>query len=534
MTTNNNDIHNIDSFTDNELFDILDLNSPTDRELEAKILFYIRKYKDLNNEAADKLVTFFENVYDHFFESIQEEQEDSNGIEGFDVQNTEAISLSNFLIPTSQNNQTISLSNYSTPTFSANPSPTYSTPTQTQTYTTPEYSLAKKNNKVLANDKVLVDYTKLYTQDTLNPLLKQTIKRIISVDSQYREDKNALSTSFNFNLSEPLKDIVSIKLYSLQIPYTWYTINNNYGSNTFTLINNKVTDGSCDLSFNIEPGNYTITNLQNAVKKSITNAFTTTYTDFNINNTDISYDPINALCNFTFDIKKCFNEVAYNLSIIETKYRFSYRIASISSSHDGQYQCVIFYDPRDNVILPYLYISYDYGKSFIDTKWEKNIINTFYVDYNYTMYDNSNKYDASSNNYYSVGNYGLYNMTKYGLYSFYDASMLHPYDPSILDSSIIDNSYCQYYNINNGYTYKYNNYKDYIDTITVTQLSPNICITSANGSYITFSTYDIDGLQPNMIVYSTNYGSNWSPYIALEQIVTNNTVNGTNDKIGLI
>jgi len=55
----------------------------------------------------------------------------------------------------------------------------------------------------------------------MNPLLKQTTSRIISIDSQYRDDKTSLTTDFSCELSEPLRDVVSMKLYSFQIPYTW-------------------------------------------------------------------------------------------------------------------------------------------------------------------------------------------------------------------------------------------------------------------------------------------------------------------------
>ena len=76
----------------------------------------------------------------------------------------------------------------------------------------------------------------------LNPLLKQTIKRIISIDSQYRDIKTApMPTDFTFDLSEPLRDVVSLKLYSVQIPYTWYTISKSSGSNFMYL--KGATDG---------------------------------------------------------------------------------------------------------------------------------------------------------------------------------------------------------------------------------------------------------------------------------------------------
>ena len=34
----------VNEYTEKELYDILDMNSPTDRELEAKIIFLINKY----------------------------------------------------------------------------------------------------------------------------------------------------------------------------------------------------------------------------------------------------------------------------------------------------------------------------------------------------------------------------------------------------------------------------------------------------------------------------------------------------------
>ena len=37
-----NDMYYVNEYTEKELYDILDMNSPTDRELEAKIVFLIK------------------------------------------------------------------------------------------------------------------------------------------------------------------------------------------------------------------------------------------------------------------------------------------------------------------------------------------------------------------------------------------------------------------------------------------------------------------------------------------------------------
>ena len=62
------EIYNVDKYTDTELYHVLDLNNPTDRELEARIYLLIKKYKTMDNESGDKLAKFFEDIYNRFFE----------------------------------------------------------------------------------------------------------------------------------------------------------------------------------------------------------------------------------------------------------------------------------------------------------------------------------------------------------------------------------------------------------------------------------------------------------------------------------
>ena len=64
---NNENMYDVTTYTDAELFNILDLDAPTDRELEAKIIFLINKYKNMQNAAGDQLTEFFENIYRRFF-----------------------------------------------------------------------------------------------------------------------------------------------------------------------------------------------------------------------------------------------------------------------------------------------------------------------------------------------------------------------------------------------------------------------------------------------------------------------------------
>jgi hypothetical protein len=44
------DLYNIKNYSEQQLYDILDMNNPSDRELEAKILHLIHKYSNMQNE----------------------------------------------------------------------------------------------------------------------------------------------------------------------------------------------------------------------------------------------------------------------------------------------------------------------------------------------------------------------------------------------------------------------------------------------------------------------------------------------------
>ena len=137
----------------------------------------------------------------------------------------------------------------------------------------------------------------------------------MSIDSQYREDKTTMSTDFTFNLSDSLKDVVSLKLYSVQIPYTWYTIDRAFGSNFFYLKGNTpgINDGNHDIQFVIQPGNYSPQDLVNSINSNISDISKKIYTDISFGTTAITYNSSNSLSTFTLDITKQFNETAYYL-----------------------------------------------------------------------------------------------------------------------------------------------------------------------------------------------------------------------------
>ena len=107
-------------------------------------------------------------------------------------------------------------------------------------------------------------------QDTLNPNLKNVTSRFINLDSQFRQasgGSESMSTDYTLDLSDPLTDVLSLSLYSIQIPYTWYAIDYVYGNTCFWVTNEKET-----FKIFVEPGNYSPTEFCTTLNASFIDA----------------------------------------------------------------------------------------------------------------------------------------------------------------------------------------------------------------------------------------------------------------------
>jgi hypothetical protein len=126
--------------------------------------------------------------------------------------------------------------------------------------------------------------------------------------------KYPFATDFCIDLSEKVKNIVSISMYSIQIPYTWYTIKNYFGSNFFYIkcIANGLNDGNYDYKVAISPGNYTSENLVSSIQSSLT-VLLTQYPDVLFGQTKIVYNSITAKLQLMIDITHIYNETTYTL-----------------------------------------------------------------------------------------------------------------------------------------------------------------------------------------------------------------------------
>jgi hypothetical protein len=112
-------------------------------------------------------------------------------------------------------------------------------------------------------------------QGELNPDLRNIYKRMVTIDSKFRPNnvyalKNLRTeqlskplsegvwspTSFTFDLSEPLSDLVELFIYSVQIPYTWYVIDEYLCNNKFEITYSTNQPTTFGTTIVVPSGNY--------------------------------------------------------------------------------------------------------------------------------------------------------------------------------------------------------------------------------------------------------------------------------------
>ena len=189
---------------------------------------------------------------------------------------------------------------------------------QMETLHQTENKLPYSENLILLRDDDKVDKVKNMeiVPGQLNPRLENTISKILIIDSQFRQILNSetdnSSTNFSIDLSEPLNELISMKMYSIQIPYTWYTIDEKYGTNVFYIDSKKII---------IEPGNYTPEELVEEINNTI-------------NGEDFDYTQIDESEGFNPYIKFVYNSKNGKISIIST-FKTSKRIVFYNNREFG-------------------------------------------------------------------------------------------------------------------------------------------------------------------------------------------------------
>lgn len=296
----------IKNYTIDEIFLVLEVNEfDSSNLILAKTEQYIRRFTEEDNIL---LIDFFEKVktrLKEYFENGEQEGEENNGDDEpsiyIDDEERDTYLKDNLLIP---RNDT--------------------------------------NNEKVTEIKI--------AQGKLNPSLKNTISRMLVIDSQFRQvfnDENpSLSTDFNMDLSEPLNDLINIRLFSVQIPYTWYTIDESLNTNTFYVNDKKIT---------IEPGNYKPLELSQEINLALQKELNNNNIEFTYNHNNgkmsISYSS-NTECKITFfDFNRFLNaKTNSNLGYLMGFQKMEYTLNTNSKNIKGE-GIVDLYGPKYLLII---------------------------------------------------------------------------------------------------------------------------------------------------------------------------------------
>jgi hypothetical protein len=130
-----------------------------------------------------------------------------------------------------------------------------------------------------------------YTAGTINPLKKKTITRHVNINTKFRHNYSLTqSTDFTLQLGSPIKNIVSMRLASVELWNAYYNISKYYGNDEVKI---RIYDISNDEIYNddtyrvqLQRGYYTLTGLAEYFNNAVFAE------DSSFNRIKTQYDPV--------------------------------------------------------------------------------------------------------------------------------------------------------------------------------------------------------------------------------------------------
>jgi len=237
------------------------------------------------------------NENDNDDESNENDKINNKKIENFQNMNTNTNTNTNINTNTNTNTNT-NKSNDKSKKYSSQAEKWYSNqylkqdnPIQTDKITTRQDTTKLFENQHVPMKKEQVATTDTFEvpvkQDSLNPNLKNTTKRFVNLDSQFRQytsGTESISTDYTLDLSDTLKNVLKLGVYSFQIPQSWYVIDKFYGNTCFWIV-----DGSHSIPISVPSGNYTQETFKVQLNKSFTDA------GFSFNSEPVQYNENNGI-----------------------------------------------------------------------------------------------------------------------------------------------------------------------------------------------------------------------------------------------
>jgi len=228
---------NVNNYSIEELLAILELDDPTEQDIVDVSNSYIQRFQ--YEQPNTLFASFFSNIQRKLVQYIRDIQ----------AQIVQQEAVGPLVTP---------------PTNNATPDPREHIDDEAEVFGNSQMPMARKT--VPVNN---VFDTKI-AQDKLNPNLENVTSRVVVLDSQYRQmdgSVSASSTDYTADLSETLNNVISLRLFSIQIPFTWYVIDVAYGNTCMWLTNNGNT-----FLIEIESGNYSAADLCTALNAAFVDA----------------------------------------------------------------------------------------------------------------------------------------------------------------------------------------------------------------------------------------------------------------------
>jgi hypothetical protein len=236
------DIYNINDYTIPELLTILDLDDPTTEEIKQATDEYINRSKK-----RPELVTFLQLVKEKLLEYMNDIELSKKDAEYKPNEEQTDNWIKYESLPQKNDTQKNKITDRAQ---------------KIDVYDNNHMPMKQQQLGINNNFNVPV------AQDVLNPNLENITTRFINLDSQFRQASGgveSMSTDYTMDLSDPLTNVISLRLYSIQIPYTWYTIDYVYGNTCFWVTNQNNT-----FKIYVEPGNYSPAEFCNAIQVGFT------------------------------------------------------------------------------------------------------------------------------------------------------------------------------------------------------------------------------------------------------------------------
>jgi hypothetical protein len=267
---------NINNYTLSELMAIVEIDDLTPEHIVENTNYYIRKYKNKNpsisvffKEIQSQLLQYAQNLEDD-----DDEYDDDNDDNDDDNEDMAKITVEGF--GNMSNEAVYPAGDKQVTDWYQNENLTQSDKSQSNKITDRKQKIQVFGNQQVPMKREQIATTDTFNlpvkQDSLNPNLKNTISRFINLDSQFRQYTSGVdstSTDYTCDLSDTIKNALSLSLYSYQIPFSWYAIDKAYNNTCFWIYDSS---NNITVPVSIPSGNYTqqqfITQLNNAFSEA--------------------------------------------------------------------------------------------------------------------------------------------------------------------------------------------------------------------------------------------------------------------------